>query len=205
MVHRILVLSLLVIFILLGFGCDKALEVKEYVQFIKNPDNGLKKQKKVGAIIADLQFKPVPFIIANELRKHNINATEFNFRKKELQGLQYYNLQLGVDPSLNKNITTYNSNSLEDQQERLYYLSYQLKNDIRLIQGTDTLAPILYHFERTYDISNHRTFVLAFEEKEYSSILDKTLIIHSPILGTGPFKLKIKASDLQNIPNLKLI
>ena len=104
-----------------------------------------------------------------------------------------------------QDITTYRVNDPGEEQERLYYLSFQMKENIRLLQGQDTLAPVLYHFERSFDLSPHRTFVLAFEAPKSEPSKDRTFILDSPILGTGPLKLKITAKDLTNIPDLKLL
>ena len=114
-------------------------------------------------------------------------------------------MKISVPKLPGQDITTYRVNDPGEEQQRLYYLSFQMKENIRLIQGQDTLAPVLYHFERSFDLSPHRTFVMAFEEPLSKSPEDRTFILDSPVLGTGPLKLKITAKDLDNIPDIKLL
>ncbi len=198
----LLVISIMLITIV---GCKQSAIPSDYVRYVRNPDNGLLRSKQVGPVHIDLQYKPIPYLIANELRRNDISKEEFLPRQKELTGSQYYNLQLSVTDQPQANIINYRLRDETEIQKRLYYLSFGMQNDIRLIDGTDTLKPMLYHFERSYDLAPHRTFVLAFEQRPDNRYKDKTLILDSPVLATGPLKLKIKADALQNLPDLKLI
>ena len=177
----------------------------DLVKYVRQPDNGLLRTKQLNQVKIALQYKPIPFLIANELRRNTIHEEEYEQRYKELEGSQYYNLQISMPGMQGQNLVNYQVNSEEERQQRLYYLSFGLQNDIRLIEGGDTLRPILCHFERSYDMTPHRTFVLAFSQKTEKQFDDKTFILDSPVLGTGPLKLNIKGAALQNIPDLKLI
>lgn len=193
------------IFLLLLFNsCKKEMQASDFVRYVNNPENGLHKIKQVDDLIVDLQYKPLEYIVSHEFRTNNIEAQAFRQRAEKLQGLQYYNLKLSIDEK-GLNPTTYNIQNDLELQNRLYYLSFGMKQDIRLIQGRDTLSPVLYHFERSYNLSKHRTFVLAFDEKDMEHELDKTFVLDSPDFGTGPVKIKIQKDDLQNTPSLKLL
>lgn len=176
----------------------------DYIRWVIDTDNRIRKIKTVGDITIDLQYKPIPFVIANELRQNKIQKKVFDKRKEELSGAQYFTLKLKVDPTKATDITKYNVDNIARHQERLYYLSYQMQNDIQLVEGNDTLSTQLYHFERSYDIAPHRTFVLAFNANEINKGKDKTFILDSEQFGTGPIKIKFAAKDLTNLPTLKL-
>ena len=194
----------IVVVMLLLQGCQKDAESTDLVEFVRNIDNGLHKQKAIGPLLIDAQYRPVDYVIANEFRKNDIDPTAYQNRKAELDGLQYYNLKIGFTGNTQMDITKYNIQNEAELQERLYYLSFHMKHDIRMIQGQDTLAPVLYHFERSFDLSNHRTFVVAFEEPDQDHTNDKTLLLDTPILATGPLKIKFKKDHIQKIPNLKI-
>lgn len=189
---------------ILFFSLDSAVIPSDYVQWVINPENDLRKIKKVADIKIDVQYKPIPFIITNELRTNTINKKVYKKRVEELEGAQYFTIKVSVDPEVATDITQYKVSNVEEHQNRLYYLSYQLQNDIKLIEGKDTLAPQLFHFERAYDLAPHRTFVMAFETKKKNVNQDKVFLIDSPALETGPIKIKFKAEDLNNLPTLKL-
>lgn len=189
---------------LLFSACKNEVLPSELVGYVANPENGLHKIKTVGDLKVDLQYKPLAYMISNELRKNDIPQSAFQQRASELDGLQYYNLKLSVDQP-GKDITNYEVYDDAAQQNRLYYLSFGMKQDISLVQGQDTLKPVLYHFERSFNLTKHRTFVVAFKEHDLEHQLDKTFVLESPELGTGPIKLKIQKDDLQNTPSLKLL
>ena len=191
--------------VLVLVSCDQQVLPVDLVRYVNHPDHGLTKRKTLGPLKVELQYKPHSYVIANELRSNQIGQQVYRQRLKELDGLQYYNLKISVPKLPGQDITTYRVNDPGEEQQRLYYLSFQMKENIRLIQGQDTLAPVLYHFERSFDLSPHRTFVMAFEEPLSKSPEDRTFILDSPVLGTGPLKLKITAKDLDNIPDIKLL
>jgi len=201
MVNRDLFLSL-VIFLFFFTACTKYFSPSEYVNWVKDEKNGLNKVKQIKEVKIEIQHKPIPFIIANEQRKNDIDIDEYNNRKAELEGLIYFDLRLSINLP-NYDITNYNILSEKEQKDRLYYLSYHMKNDIFLIEGMDTLPCRLYHFERSYDIAKHRTFILAFDNTNHKD-LDKTVVLDTPLFNTGPIKLKFKKEDLINLPLINL-
>ena len=187
------------------FSCSKStLQPSDFVQWVKNEENGLFKEKSVQAINVAAQYKPIEYVIANEMRTNDIQKKDFDKRKEELEGLQYFDIQLSINQP-NYDITNYNVFNEQDKDERLKYLSFGLQNDIHLVDGHDTLSCLLYHFERSYDVKPHRTFVVAFENKEETKKQqDKIVVVDSPIFGTGPIKLKFRREDLGQLPSMKL-
>lgn len=190
--------------ILFSVACQKEYLATDLVQHIKLPENGLLKKKQFGEIVVEAQYKPLSYIIANEIQSNQIDKKVFDKRYEELKGLQYLNLKITTSSTNEHNITNYNVFSDAAQQDRLYYLSYRMKEDIVLIEGEREIPCALYHFERSYDIAKHRTFVLAFERTAFTETEDKTLVLDTPVLNTGPIKIKFKAEDINNIPPLKL-
>lgn len=187
------------------FSCSKStLQPSDFVQWVKNEENGLFKEKDVQVVKVAAQYKPVEYVISNEMRTNDIEKKDFDKRKKELEGLQYFDIQLSINQP-NYDVTNYNVFNEQDKEKRLKYLSFGLQNDIHLVDGRDTLPCLLYHFERSYDVKPHRTFVVAFENKDNSSKnQDKTIVVDTPIFGIGPIKLKFRKEDLAQIPSIKL-
>ncbi|MEL6866460.1 MAG: hypothetical protein AAFP19_18690 [Bacteroidota bacterium] len=195
--------ALLLLGLLFSFGCQSSLSPSEYVKWVSDSENGLRRVKQIGSVKMELQYKPIPYVIANELRSNHIDRTAFEERYTALEGGQYFTMKISIDEP-GQDITKYGIRDMNEQQERLYYLSYAMQNDIHLLQGSDTLACKLYHFERSYDLTPHRTFVLAFDEKESPDLNDKTFIWDTPLFGTGPIKVKFRSESLEEIPNMKI-
>ncbi len=185
------------------FG-ERPLPPSKLMNYVKDPDHGLHKTRQIGPLKVDLQYQPTSVVIANELRQDEIDRAQYEERAQKLEGLQHYLLRLSVDEP-GSNISNYAIEHAQEEQERLYYFSFLMKNDIRLVDGRDTLAPVLYHFERSYDLADHRTFVLAFERRDQDDEKTKTFIIEPEYFLTGPIKMKIKAEDINKVPSLKLL
>ncbi|MEO1438568.1 MAG: hypothetical protein AAFV80_23715 [Bacteroidota bacterium] len=178
---------------------------KELSLWVKDEDNGLRKTKVIEDIVFDVQYKPKDFQVANYYKKAELSKTEYEAVHEKYEDLHFFDLKISVNDPLQKDITRYQVANNEEWQERLYYLSFPMQHDIKLVEGRDTIPCALYHFERSYDVADHRTFVLAFAKQEnQSDHLPKTLIIDSPVFRTGPVKLKFSESALKNLPGLKL-
>jgi len=193
----------LILFIGIGFSsCGKqALIPSEYVSWVNDETNNLLKRKTVHPLTIEVLHKPIPYIIANEKRTNDISKEDYESRTKELDGMQYYTLKIST---IEGDITNYGVTDKAQQDERYSYLSFAMKKNIKLIEGQDTLACKLFHFERAYDLTPYRTFVLAFEQNQDTRTINKTIIIDLPYFKTGPIKLNYKTSDLESIPSLKI-
>lgn len=198
-------LRLTVLFALLSclmMSCSSSLLPSEYVKWVANTENGLVKTKHIDEISAKVIYKPLDYVIANEMRTNDIKNTEYQQRKKELEGMQYYNLVLDITDA--RNILNYKVNDLGGQETRIQYLSFGMQQDIYLEENGKELPCKLFHFERNYNITKERTFLLAFEQDKNTIETDKTLVINSPMLGTGPIKIKFLAKDIARLPTMKV-
>jgi hypothetical protein len=169
---------------------------------VSNEDNGLIKTKMIGEVSLKVQYKPIPYVIANELRTNDIKNTTYQARTKELEGMQYYNLTLDINDA--RNILNYKVSNMAHQQDRIQYLSFGMQQDIYLEEDGKELPCKLFHFERTYNIAKERTFLLAFEQAPNTRFKEKTLVINSSMLGPGPIKIKFLAKDLTQLPMMEI-
>lgn len=187
---------------LLLASCSSSLSPSEYVKWVADEDNGLVKTKSIEEISVKVQYKPLPYIIASEMRTNDIESQAYKTREKELEGMQYYNLVLDITDA--RNILNYKVSDMGGQQARIQYLSFGMQQDIYLEEDGKELPCKLFHFERNYNITKERTFLLAFEQNKNTETKDKTLVINSPVLNTGPIKVKFLAKDLAQLPTMKI-
>lgn len=198
--------NFIVIFtILLAVGCgsDMSLDIDEYKEWLTDNKYIYSKTKRINPLVFMLTYRPVHEMVLAQSKGKILSKDEFLEAEYELEGLQYYTLKIGLEGDAKTNITNYKVSNKSESDQRLYYLSFLMKNDIYLIEGNDTLNCQLYHFERAFNLSNHRTFNLAFDKSENGKNKDKTIIIDSPFFGTGPVKMKFQAKELNNIPTIK--
>ena len=195
-------LLLIVISVMIMSCNNSSLSPSEYVKYVADGANGLVKTKNIGEVNIKVQYKPTAYAIANEMRTNDISKVDFDERKKELESMQYYNLTLDITDA--RNILNYNVSNQSHQQERIHYLSFGMQQDIRLMENGKELPCVLYHFERTYDISKERTFLVAFNQDESTKDATKTFILDSSVLGIGTIKIQFDGKNIQELPKMKL-
>lgn len=194
--------------LLVAIGClgscgRPELQPSDYVEWVNNPENGLRQTRSIDPLQVMALYKPLPYLVAQELRTNEMTAQAYDARATELEGMQYYTLQVAIK-GRDADVTNYNVLDNQAQQERLAYLSFGMQQDIQLIQGSDTLPCKLFHFERSYDLAPHRTFVLAFDRPEGSdATAERTLVVELAPFNTGPLKFHYSNETLSSLPILK--
>lgn len=187
-----------------GILSTKKVAPSKMVKWINKEENGLVKTKKVGELIAKVQYRPISYIISNEMRKNDISKKEYEERAKQLEGMDYFSLTLDVEGNRN-NVTNYNiGNDMSLQQDRLSYLSFGMQKDIYLMEDGELIPCELYHFERAYNLTSERTFMIGFPKKDTDETHSKTFVLDSPVFGTGPIKIHFEKKDFEKLPKLHI-
>jgi hypothetical protein len=179
------------------------LESGDYIKWIENEENGLLVKKTLGDFTFSLQYKPLDYVALSHFKRSNIKNEEFEKKKNEFEGMQYFTLR--VQSASNKNFLKAGIQSKDEEYARLQYFAFNMQNDLTLIDGKDTLKCVLHHFERTYNITPYADFVIGFESGNKGSQLtnnDKVLIYNDQVLNLGTIKIKINKQSLNRIPTL---
>lgn len=180
----------------LSSACTTKLNSREFQAWIADYNNGLRAKTIVDGLVFDVQYKPSSFV-ALDLSK-NLNQ-DYSEVLMEADNMQYFTLTIGIENG-DMDFMEYNVNSKEEQQRILYYYSYLFQQDIKLVNGSTKLPCVLYHFERSADMKNSRTFVLAFEKPKEAS-KESTMRIESEIFSASPIEITVKKN---NIPSLEI-
>lgn len=174
-------------------SCSSSVTKKEYIEWVENPLNGLNNNKTLGDFSYTIQYKPLEYIV---IKKNN----ELN-EKKDFQNLHYIDLTLS-----NKMYSEYLKIGLEQKEDyyhRLKYFSFGIENDVKLIDGKDSLRCVFSHYERTYGITPYIKIVMAFEKKEESKE-NLFFTYHDQLFNNGIISIPIKRDELNNIPKIKI-
>lgn len=176
-----------------------------YANWIQNPTNGLHLVKEMKGLEFSMQYKPLDYIVVMEEKQTALKQAFVESRKSEIGNDTYY---------FNFRITSKESNSPLDwgtsdemaYSERLAYCTFGMQQDLKMIEGTDTLACALFQFVRNYDIAPYLDFVIGFERKNtQETTVDKTIIFEDRTFGIGTIKFLLENNSLKNIPLLKTI
>ena len=190
--------SWIVLSTLLSSCSSSLLSPEEYLLWAKDEQHGLRKSKTIGSYTLEVQYKPLNYILAEELQSGQLKKADTDKRKKELEGMEYFDLKI-FDCEKKSSV----NNLLAPDQQGMYYFNFQFQDDISLEEGGRVQPCALYHFERAYQLKNRKSFILAFPQSGLPAT-DKCLIIDSRELGIGKVKLLIDSQTLQETPDLVL-
>jgi len=190
--------GVILVSIVLSFAntaCRK-LSQERYIKWIRDYDNNVHVQAMHNDFIFDLQFQPSAYI----LLQRGIENYSDSARSRELDALsalQYYTLSISRKDK--GDLIVSGANTPSEKEERQYYLSYRLQDDITLEENGKILPCVLYHGERPA-VAGSRTFVLAFENPETNSAKAE-ILIRSEMFGSSPVKIAVSKF---NIPQVDL-
>ncbi len=195
--------SFILFFVLLISSCaKKQLEPKELLEFIEDDSNGFVQTKTIDEYTFKVMYQPIEYIVLKEIKDNILTKKIIEEKKKELDNLQYFLLEIEI-PSEKGDLLKYNLTDNNEYYYRLKYFSFDMQNDIQLIENKDTLPCVLYHFERTYGLTSKCKITLAFENSPKTNT-NKIFVLNENVLGVGIVKLQFDYKELLNIPELKL-
>lgn len=188
-------------------GSVQKLEPAAYVNWVESDDNGLKVSKAIGDFTFTALYKPLEYLALSELRD-SITKKAVEDKVSEYEGMQYFTFRISAKDQ-QKELLKVNIKSDNEYYNRIEYFSFKMQNDLKLIDGKDTLNCILFHFERVYGLAPFATFVVGFpltkeEEKNMKkkTYNDKTFFYDDRVFGTGHIYMTIKEKNLNQIPEL---
>jgi hypothetical protein len=178
------------------------LEPKEYVQWLQDVDNGIKKEKTIDDITFSIQYKPSEYIACIEEKKDQISDSILNEKNEELSDMEYYDLTISLTEGQGE-LLKHDLTSVAEYDARVQYFAFDMQQDIKLIEDGDTIPCSLYHFERTYDVAPYSKFLLGFVKGKNAEPGERILTFYDKVFDKGLIKFTYTNEDLNNIPKLK--
>lgn len=185
----------------------------EYATWIQDSSNGLFVDRNIDGIVYSVQYKPTAFVLLQDAGLHNLTKHIRDSLYTNYSGYQYITLKI-KNPGSGKELLKSRVSSEQEYQNRIYYCSFNIPQDIILVSGSDTLACVTHHFERVYGIAPEATFLFAFDisQKEREAIKknkpvsyeDKTVILRDRLFQNGIIKFAISKEALNSIPELEV-
>lgn len=190
-----------------GYAPSKSAElmdVRSYVQWVQNEENGFKKEKVIDDFTFAVQFKPFEYIVCLEEKKDELHDTAVKKKILELNAMQYYDLKISLTEGEGE-LLKHKLNSAQQYNDRVNYFAFGMQKDIQLVEGKDTISCELYHFERSFDASPASVILLGFPISDKNISDEKTLLVYDRTFNTGLVKFTFNKKDLKNLPKLKTL
>lgn len=193
---------------LLSAACNnpKQLGSNDYIKWIDNPDNGLKKEKKLDEYQYKVFYKPADYVVFREIINSgakSIDEQQAQKRIGELSNFHQFNFDI-VSADGKVSVLQHHLSNQEEHAARVNYFVSHAQQDFLLVEGSDTMPCVLYHFEQTFGATPLNTISLGFEKKSPKTEGDLQLIFTNRLFNTGEIKFLFPKSTITNIPKLKL-
>ena len=119
---------------------NKTISLKplDYINWVKNPENGLVKTISAHDITYEMQYKPKEYMVFVQERSLTISDTLLQRKVQEFSGLEYFDLKM-IAPLDNADLLKYNLQTSENMDSRIAYFAFDLQKDIKLLCKGDTL------------------------------------------------------------------
>ena len=177
----------------------KHLEPRELINWIENPENGLKKTREFNNILFSVQQKTPEYIALKEEGMEPNEKLKFQSFIQSLGSLEYYTLTLEHKEGLNL-LKNYSDNN-EAYSKIFNYFSFKVQEDLFLVSQADTLPCLIIHSERNYGLSPALKIHAAFQKpKDFSP---REFIFYDKNFGAGKLKFLFQNNDPSTYPKLK--
>lgn len=170
---------------------------EKLISFVDNKANGFIKSKTIGQISYYGILKPSDYLLSQK----KLEEKNTRLSKNDFEDLQYFDLRIKVE-DFNREFIKYDLENAGQYQARVQYCAFNMQQDIKLIDGSDTLSCVLYHYERSFDIVPYGHFTLGFENKKSDVVNTKTLVFYDNLFNNGIIKLNFSPEIMVNEPIL---
>lgn len=192
--------SLFLLGLLLTACRPTSLDPAAYMAWVSDPQHGLHSIRQIGDYQLDLQLLPPSY---QALRQTEGRPNSALIRAMEADMAESLDFELRLRPAQSSQpLLKHKISSPQHYQERVQYLAFEMEKHLQLVIGTDTLRPLIYHFERAFDLKPAVTCLLSFERPE---VLPATaqLILDDQAFGMGPVHFRLSFAELTALPALK--
>lgn len=189
--------------IFLTTGCNKkSADVKSYMKYIADIDNGLVNVKEVDGMVVEVRYLTPEAMALNEIK--DVNVEELKFRKTlaEYMGGVYFNIS--IKSKNNEHIYQTLSEDGIESTKLEEYLSYKAQPDFYIVTGIDTAKCTLYSYSQTYALAKQFDIAVGFENKDSLLSKDKILEFNATRFNRGLLKFVFDKNDINNVPALAL-
>jgi len=190
---------LLIIILIFTLGSG-ALEASSYIEYVENPENGLRKTVETPLYSYTLQYQPAEYATLLEARELKPSTQLISEGREKRSGLQYFVFK--IQSKDGQDITRAGNPTEEEVQQRDYYFSTIMNEDFKLVEAGDTLNCAIWHFERNYGLAPYNNVVVTFENRNMGAV-NRIFVYKDPFQGGAPVTFNIQSEDLAELPQVK--
>lgn len=184
------------------FSCSSIPKnVAEYEEWFKDESNGFVKKKSIGNIYVLVQERPADLMALIQLReKSKIEKSQIDSLLSEFEGASYFIMEIGFKTETDgKDIVADRTPTTYDKYaELINELSFGLEKNVEVCFDNDTIKPVLYNYERGYELGKKERFIFVFPKIVGAK---KQFIYYDEIFGLGICKFEF--DERKDYPKLE--
>lgn len=180
---------------------NQNLTAAEFIKWCADKNNKLNKTKEISEFNYNIMYMPMQTMAYLELRTEQYDEAKFQKACEHYMDMTYFNLKIEL-PNGSGELLKYQLQSPQQYDNRIKYMSFNMQNDICLVQKGDTLNPGLYQFERIFEVAPYATVMLAFDNKKFNKENEFTIVFNDKLFDKGFIKFNYKNGQLINVPNI---
>lgn len=146
-------------------------------------------------------YVPVEMKIINLQKKKALSKVEINAIYAEYKKSKEFLLQLSISQFTNEWLKNRLDEGM-DYSERVEYISFQMKNDIKFVlDKKDTIPCSNYIYERNFGTSPVTSIIIGFDtEKKYKKV---EIILKDQLFNNDQLTFSFNSKDMNALPKLK--
>lgn len=190
----------------IGSSCQtEKLSPELYVDYINSNDNGFVKVEQMNGVVFSLQYRPVDYDCIQQLGYDKLTSDLLDKCKQESSGVYQFVLRIGSEDHKSDPLTLHITSENEYYNRLSYYNGEDMKEDLLLIQGNDTMTCVFTHFERSFHMSQYNQVLISFQRKmgKENDKDDLVLLLNERIYNIGTIKFRFDIDDITK-PEIKL-
>lgn len=179
------------------------LNAPEYIHFITDSLNGLRKTVNHDRICLTVQFQPIDYLCLLETTG-NIHEMEINKLRAKYEGLTHFKFSIGSSDQETDPLKLINNGMA--YEDAIVYFAFDVKRDFCLVSNGDTLACVIHHFDRSYGLRPIIELVLGFPQTQMETLKEDMpikLCFYDRLYGSGYNEFVFLKKDLIDLPILK--
>jgi len=171
-----------------------------------NQEHGYINEKFINKLSFRVQYKPIELMMLRELEANTAYSKEEIENLRESFGSSlYFLLEIAFDEraeTINEDLLRITAKDYNAFAENVKHFAFNMESAVELSINGATIVPVIYHYERGFELGKKQRFLFAFQPPESINKEEVTFVFYDDIFKTGKnnFKFKVINEEVPPLP-----
>jgi len=181
-----------------AMACTKVQTVEDLQAYVKDPDNGLRKEREIGRVKMSVTYRPTDLLVKQSLSSKPTDG-EIDSLRRDFGKMVYFVLSMSAEK---REVEGYAlpKNGFSD---RFHTLAFEMGNYVRLItEAKDTIPVADYFYQRTFGAGESSDLLFLFDQAKLQKSSSFKIQVDDFGLGVGDQNFKFQTDNIKDTPSL---